>query len=904
MIREDRRPTSLDDRFRANVFGWISLRHFLPANYLRDLIWLLVEEVSDRQLSFAQLFDELEIPATPGLDGWIVRPRRVEGKLAGYLQRAIQDIVWQADSDGFPPEDGATPEQIHKARYLEIALELGSRDFGVEQREFRLPLNDAVCAALLDLLRNGSACSRGGAEWSLLPSIVVNRVSNLDPPLGLFVLKHMGDLCADADAWSTAEDLYRKCRDRLRSEDTADWRELCEQFADLVDQSIAAAVRVNAGPEASLALLLENLGSDSLEVRPLLKLNAPFDALSAALNIDTLAFKFVDERTALLKPPLSHESHQLNWSTFAIAGSRNRHRAWRRCWAVLRRQMALGLSTESRETMGAFALMLLKMADEAEPHTAHFVDFHLAARLLIQAADRAHVDEIVWSERLVARFVDDLAIDHVISLCGRHRGMSIERHRTAISLLAGWAEKIPQDRRQAARLVIEFLSAQARNGCTSFYSSRNLALAGLEALGRLAGVRPELCRDSIGSIHSAIVSRVRSQAHWNLHAKAIELACLTVDMFSRDQMRELIIDMLALLAALGADTQLRPVVRPALQFLLADEVVSLANADAEVGRGIVSAIVTFSAGGRSDSTGLIQNLERFDRSLLDASVITQLGEALTQRLVPSVKRLNTSSNAAEIRALLAIPSLSGEAGVAAAVDALEAVLRSASADRPAMGVANAYVAVIALAGRREEFTALLGELYVDEHWNTLLKLIFGMWTTAVNKPNLLAPFSIPEATSPNPTTVHNWTYASLRFAKDLGQEDEMLQFLKSIGSPSSLREPIELAIATGAVSAAFKDQQDSDLGSEGNEAFYAGLGRRLVRVLNEEDDVAKRICKELLVQCLIRGPRGLDAGVLTEAIRLKIAHDASRTLVQDYLQRLHADPTMRLALWPLVAGLT
>ncbi|SEN82162.1 hypothetical protein [Bradyrhizobium sp. OK095] len=896
-------PSSFQSQLRANVLGWVSLRHFLPANNLRDLIRLLVDEVSEGQISFDGLFEEREIPNKPGLDGWIVRPRKTEGKLAGYLQRAIQDIVWQADGDGFPPEDGASPEQLQKARSLERALQLGTRDFGFDQREFRAPFNDQACEALLDLLRSGSACFTGKAEWSELPSTAIVRVSNLYPPLAVLLLKHIGDLCADADAWRAAEDLYRICRDRLGGEAREDWRELSEQLADVVDQSIAAAVRVNTGPEAAFALLQDSLESSSLEMRPLLKLNAPFDALSAALSVDSLALKFTENRTTLLKPPLSHESHQLNWLTVATAGSRNRHSAWRRCWAVLRRQIALGLSTESRDTMGAFAQVLLLMAEETEPHRGHPADFQLAVHLLIQAADRSHVDDIKWSERLVARFVDDGAVELVISLCGRHQGMSVERHRSAISLLTRWAEKIPQDRRQVVRVVVEFLSAQAGNGSTSFSSNRNLALAGLDALCRLAKGRPEFCRDNVASIHSAVVTRLRLQAHWNLHANAFELACLTVDMFSRDQARELVDETLSLLAALKPETQLWPVVRPALQFLLTDEVVTLANVDAELGRRIVNSIVTFGAGDRSNAAGLIQNLERFDRSLLDENVIAELRQALVERLVPSVARLNTSSNAADIRALLAIPSLSGKVGVAAALEALESVLNSVKTNRPTMGVADAYAPVLALAGRRAEFVALLGEENVDEHWNVLLKLIFDMWSIAVNKPRLLAPFSIPEPTSPNAITVHNWTYASLRFAKDLDQEDRMLQFLKGIDSPVSLRDPIDLAIATGALSANFKDQQDRNLSDEGNDSFYAGLGRRLVRVLSEEDDVAKRICSELLQQCLARGPRGLDAGVFAESLRLKIANDASRTLVQDYMQRLNSDPSMRLALWPLVAAL-
>ncbi|WP_158284402.1 hypothetical protein, partial [Bradyrhizobium sp. SUTN9-2] len=878
MTSENQTPPSFESQLRANVFGWVSLRHFLPADNLRDLVRVLVHEVSEGQISLDRLFEEREIPKGPGLDGWIVRPLKTEGKLAGYLQRAVQDIVWQADGDGFPPEDGAPPEQLLKARSLERALQLGTRDFGFDEREFRVPFNDQACEALLDLLRTGSACSAGRAEWSELPPTAVNRVSNLYPPLAVLLLKHIGDLCADADAWRVAEDLYRKCRDRLGDANQG-WHALSEQLVDVVDQSIAAAVRVNTGPEAAFELLRDSLESSSLEVRPLLKFNAPFDALCAALSVDSLALKFTDSRTTLLKPPLSHESHQLNWSVFAAAGARDRHRASRRCWAVLRRQIALGLSTESRETMAAFAQVLFRITEETEPQRGHSADFYLAVHLLIQAADRSHVEDIKWSDSFVARFVDEAAVELVISLCGRHEGMSVERHRSAISLLTRWAEKIPQDRRQVARIIVEFLSAQASSGSTSFSSTRNLALAGVDALCRLAKGRPEFCRENIAPVYTAIATLLRLQAHWNLHANTFQLACLTVDMLSRDQARELVNETLSLLAAIKPESQLWPVVRPALQFLLSDEVVTLANVDAELGRRIVNSIITFGAGDRSNAAGLVQNLERFDRSLLDQKVVIDLREALVHRLVPSVARLNTSSNVADIRALLAIPSLSGKVGVTAALQALESVLRSVKTSRPAMGVADAYAPVLALAGRRAEFVTLLGEEYVDQHWNVLLDLVFDLWSTAVNTPRLLAPFSIPEPTNPNPITVHNWTYASLRFAKDLDQEDRMLQFLKGIESPISLRDPIDLAVATGALSADLKEQQDRSLTDEGDDAFYAGLGRRLIRVLTEEEDVARRICSELLHQCLLRGPRGLDAGVLAESLRLKIANDASRTLV-------------------------
>lgn len=890
-------------QMQTDLFGWIALRHFLPAAELRLLVQVMVTDVSEGEISFADLFDEREIPDAPGLDGWVVRPKIVQGRLASYLQRTVQEIIWQADRQGFAPEEGAKPAQLLKAAYLDQAVFLGRCDFSVNHREFRSPVADRACQALLDLLHGGSACILGERAWSHFPSVVASQVSNLHSSIALLIMKHIGDLCADADAWAPAEEIYRMCRERIASEDLESWSALAKSMIDLVDQSIAAAVRVNAGPEAAIAILRANLEGGPLEVRPLLKLNAPFDVLAASMSDDSTMLTFVDDRTALLNPPLSHDSHRLSWSAVAMASPRNRDNVWRRCWAVLRRQTALGLSTESRETMGAYARAILRMVDASEPNRSDPSEFQLAVRLLIQAADQSGVDNVVWSDRSVAMFVDDNLVEQVIVVCRRHRGVLVERHRVVVVVFTNWAEKISQDRRKLAGALIKFISEQAKDGHTSFSANRNLALGGIEAISRLARNRPELCRDSIGAIHSAIIARLRAHSHWNLHAKTIELACLTIDMFSEAQARELIETTLALLDSFGTETQLWPVVGPALQLLIADEVVVLANKEAELGRRIVNTVVTFGAGDRSDAAGIIQYLERFDSSLLEDNVIRDLGDAFVGRLVPSVKRLNTSSNISDIRALLAIPSISGQVGVTAALEALEAVLSSVRTSRPAMGVGNAYAAVIVIAGRRAEFSALLGEAYVDTHWTTILGLIYEMWSTVIEAPKLLAPFSIPESVGPNPTSVHNWTYASLRLARDLDQESEMLKFLRNISSPSGLRDPIELAIATGALSSGAEDKQETDLSNEGDDAFYAGLGRRLVRVLTEEMDVAKQLCNELLQQCLTRGPRGLDAGVLVEANRLKVTSGADQTLVQDYLQRLHADQSMQMALWPLVTGL-
>jgi hypothetical protein len=216
---------------------------------------------------------------------------------------------------------------------------------------------------------------------------------------------------------------------------------------------------------------------------------------------------------------------------------------------------------------------------------------------------------------------------------------------------------------------------------------------------------------------------------------------------------------------------------------------------------------------------------------------------------------------------------------------------------------TAYAGILALTGRREEFAKIIGRDQVESHWTRILALVYRIWSAAINRPALLAPFSIPEPTGPNQTIAHNWTYASVRLAKDVGQEEQMLEFLRGIESPRSLRTPIELALTTGATSEEVQFRLGDDLDSESDEAFYSGLGRRLVRVLTVEQFDAEAQCHDLLQQCLIRGPRGLDAGVLAEAHRLGVAKNVDQDLVRDYIHRLENDRQLRLAIWPLVAGL-
>ena len=277
------------------------------------------------------------------------------------------------------------------------------------------------------------------------------------------------------------------------------WSEFLTALDDILDQSIAAAIRVNRGPEASAALLREGLSRASLSRRVLFAMNAPFDAISAEIQSESLALNFVDDRSHLLPPPLYHGSHHLD----SVVQNLERHRfpdAIQKSWAVLRRQLALGLVAESRTTMEFFARALLAMLEDQAVNRSERGNFYLAVRLLVQSADSTSAEKIPWSKKLVTYFVDETAVRSTLEAAMRHQGAAVERKRVAIELFYSWMLKLPHDRQHVARSMIGFLAHQAEYGRVSFMRNHDLGVRAMEVLNEIANERPEFRRENLGAI--------------------------------------------------------------------------------------------------------------------------------------------------------------------------------------------------------------------------------------------------------------------------------------------------------------------------------------------------------------------------------------------------------------------
>src|ERR1019366_1578374 len=99
-------PVSLrGQHFTRHWQLWASLHHFLSAPLLRELLVVIVEQVSSRSLAFGDLFDDAVSASRPEMATWLLRLRDINDDLASYLQRRIHSILWQQDTTCYVPTD-------------------------------------------------------------------------------------------------------------------------------------------------------------------------------------------------------------------------------------------------------------------------------------------------------------------------------------------------------------------------------------------------------------------------------------------------------------------------------------------------------------------------------------------------------------------------------------------------------------------------------------------------------------------------------------------------------------------------------------------------------------------------------------------------------------------------------
>jgi hypothetical protein len=889
------------NHFTSNCLAWAALVHFLPANLLRELCCVIVDQVSASKLTLEELFEERLLQSSDDLDQWGVRPRRSSDPVAQYLQRRVRTLVWGSDDPITFDESHAFIGPIDPLS-LENAILLGIADFSSPGELFqRMTFPDdhesvQIFRETVSKMRDHINFQESTSRLSALDAILCS----VEMPLSAVMIKHLGDLCADGDRWSEALSFYREANNLLVEFDRSEWRTYRGTLIATTTQSISAALRSTEGPRAAADYLVPKIEAALLDSEPLFLANASHDAfVAAALASDTL---FVpDHRAEFLLPPLILSSHNLTAALQASIGERFAE-VPRYFWQVLRRQIALGSASESRVTKAFYAKALFEGLDQSGAGHRKPDAFLLGVRLLIESGQSTLAEKISWGDELVRSYVDHDLVFAAIAHAQKHDPAPRERLNVLLEILEGWAKVTAIERSEVAGAIIGFLAATAKENRSSFYRPLDAGGRSMKSIRQLAELRPEFRVSTAAQVTAAIVAKLQGSDWWPAIEEALKTAGLYAEVLSDGDLTEVVTATLTMLEPIDPAKDVWVIVRPALGFLSSQTVKSWSTRHPELAKRVVSAILNFCINQQTEHTRLLFFLQDFDRTLLSEQVLSsQLAEVVAD-IRNMANTTNASNSIDNIRALLICPAVSGSEGVKDALQALGTVLRSALTGRPSPSFFLSYDALLLLA---ERFSQIAETLSLDPErlgaWlEPLLADVKEVWIKARQDPMIFAPFSVPPQTRPNAVAVHNWAYASISFARVLGRQDEILQTLSGAAEQIQLADAIAKARAGRMAVGDIEEIDAASIRTENRETFYSVLGQRLIRIRQMAH--SEPIVDALLDQCMRYGPNGLDAAVFLLAADLKLDPKKNPHYI-NYERRLVTARDLRLALTPLLYAL-
>lgn len=888
--------------FTDNWLAWAVLHHFLPAPLLRELSYIIVDKMSIGSISLDQLFVETYTDELSELDSWLVQPRETDSQLATYLQYCIRAFTWQNDPGSFgTPEEHNTSSDVISPIILDKAIGLGAADFSSAENILKgIPVTiQPSFNKLVETFRTVCVSFSSSNRDDVL-MVLESQNLPIEMPLFAVVLKHFGDLCADADAWDRAQVLYDRAARSIAEYDDPSWNEFSTSLHAIITQSSAAATRTIRGTEEAAKLLATALDSSKMPEDLLMLANASYDAFVASMHSFFDQGITRDRRSALLQPPLLHNSHNLS-AALKLWQNSKFNDAHRHFWAVLRRQIALGSATESRETKAFYARSIFDDVDQKIARQSQPESFNLALRLLLESGNSKAAVQMRWNEQIVDTYVDQQCVDFVVAHAQAHLGSLVERQSIIIELFREWIVKITPARIDVVASMLRYITMLALEPST-FSEQSNLGGRSLEALECIAHKRPELRYSNASEVATAISKKLRMPGFWTGRKAALDTALAYADIFPVDSLREVINSILEVLDETRPETDMWPIVRPALNLLTTEPVKRLSGQVPDLGHRIVSTILHFGLNQESEQANVLFYLHNFDSALLrDSSVRDTLQGPIT-----SVRRkssgINSSNVVENIRALLLAPAVSGIDGVKDALNGLTLILSSAVVDRPSIALPVAYDPLLLLADRYKQIASDIS-ISPEEFcsWlQPLVPLIIDLWTKAKEYPQILASFSFSEVTKPDPVIVHNWAYASTIFSEWIGQNNELQEAITAAALNPVLANGIALARATRSSAEEGGNIDINAVREENRDAFYSALGRRLVVLQRLDIEQGHEACKALLDQCICLGPRELDAAVFLSAIHLNLSEYVSQTSLSDYMKRVEDSRDLRLALAPIL----
>jgi hypothetical protein len=893
--------TRSSTQFENSWLPWITLRHFLPAASIRGLCATMVCEMSGGSLSIEDIVEERLGGGDVFMEAWIIRPKTCSTKLASYLLRYIQRIVWQNDQSMWSGDESVKSEAALSPLTLEFAFDLGSSDLA--HLVGPLPEGDYVQRELKALFDAISLCS-SRADISA-SSEVVDLIKEIDAilldinqQLRVAIIKHLGDLYCDRDQWFVAAELYARATDELSIlAEPERQSSFALAMKATINQSLAASVAVNVGYDRAQTALADLL-SDTEGGVTLALGNATLDEYVARVRSGSTLFP-EDTRSATLMAPLLSESHTLehalaSWQTQDF----DKAESW--FWSVLRRQISLGQFAASRETKGHFASCLVDDLCSRKPYSVD--TFKLAVGLLIESEDSDRAKRIRWSEDLLDSVVDEGLCQHIIDRAEVYDGVRTHRRAVAVVLFSEWARKISAGHRALAATMLRYLIRIGSDLNADLLKNGADFSTCFSAVLEICKRRPEFRYDIRDELAEVLGRRIGGVGYWTGEEVALRLAAECASTFTEEGLKRVVRAVVALLDKTDPSQGNWVIAKPAIQLLGDVSVAKLADGDLKFGQDILRAVLKFngSESGGAYAADIIFSLNQYPPVFLHSRDVDDQYKPVITHALEKASNINASNAVNNMMALLIAPRAAGHEAIAGVLRILRKVVESAVSGKAALSFGPAYMPLRYLVAYRTEIcdrsnmpAEEMAQLLVD-----LCERVQTVWHTAIDHPSIFAPLALLRKQAADRVTVHNWVIASLELAEAVERLDAVRGAIEAARNQPQLSDGISLGFATRHAGGTEGEVDTSSMDNESRGAFYSAIGRRLSALQTKGDRI---FTTKLVKNTLRHGPRQVDAAVFASISPQDVDDLPSlKSGLEDYEARISDDRELSLTLNPLV----
>lgn len=922
MAYETTNPNVCGERsaqFRENPLPWVLVNHFLTAGLLKELCSAIVQYATTDAFDVDNFFDVIYSGAAP-FDTLVLRPKETTGPFEDHVKRTISSIV--GAHDYVPPfnTEKLSGDEVIRARALETAsylahLRLEDRDdlrrlHGKVPAEIE-PFFNAL-AKLTDANTNESGADSVNFEqpnngMDVICEEVLDALSYKEQPLRAVLVKHLGDLCADADWWGGASIFYSRAQEMLVDVTSEAWVDLITSLRSSLTLSTSSAAFVTRDAKTSGVMLASGIDRAEKDNNLTLLSNGTWDAdwVMAFAADAFVPYRGRYVTTASATQVVSSLDLEAAFKSWEEDRPQDANRLF---WATLRRQYALGSITATNDTKSYYGRFVINWLDRMiEKH--RLTDFfNMGVRLLLESGDGPFVEKTKWTEQLIETYVNEESVSTAIRCVARHPGTKPVRLYAAINLFKEWLIALPPEREVSATLMLKFLADTAKESTSSLIKSKDLSRQALDALKDVGGKRPELVYTVADAVADAVIEKL--QGNFYEASAALESVGNYVGAMSERALKGLIDALLNYAEKIQFGDGAWMIVRLLTDAFSSSAVQKFANAHPTEGRAITSAIVHLNAEQNSENGRLLFILSGLAPKYVREEVTPDRLNSIVTEVRTRARIINASNASHFICALLAAPWASKDEGVRDALTSVLETIESAVSGTPQISFATSYNAINLLAERHDDILSHVED--IQGYQKSLAKIfdaIVRMWQRSTTQPMLFTTFAIPEPTRPHPTLIHNWAFASVRLAHRLQRVPEMEHTLDAASVEPQLRDAIAIAraLARSGLHEEDRIEDDRELDSiekEGREAFYATLGQRLAQAQALDPEGRVPLIDTLLKRSLRLGPHYLDAAIFAfaGANGRRLNRDAND--LGSYRVRLDNERKLRLVIFPLVDFLT